>query len=96
MREVLGEAELTALLTEVGAELGLDLTDAALDTPLADLGMDSLDRFELLTVLEDKTGVRIPDDKADKIRTVNDVIETLRAQQREDHDRGPDRDRVRG
>jgi acyl carrier protein len=94
MRKILSATELTALLREVAAEMELDLPDDALDMPLADLGMDSLDRFELLTVLEDKSGFRIPDNKIDRIKTVNDVIESILALQQEEHDRGPDREGV--
>ena len=39
-----------------------------------DLGIDSLDVVELVMALEDEFGVEIPDDEAEKIRTVQDAI----------------------
>ncbi|MCC7429504.1 acyl carrier protein [bacterium] len=42
-----------------------------------DLGADSLDTVELIMAFEDKFGVEIPDDEAEKIRTVGDAISFL-------------------
>ncbi|MDR0747248.1 MAG: acyl carrier protein [Helicobacteraceae bacterium] len=39
-----------------------------------DLGADSLDVVELVMALEEKFDVEIPDDKAEKIKTVGDAI----------------------
>lgn len=39
-----------------------------------DLGADSLDVVELVMALEEKFDVEIPDDEAEKIRTVKDVV----------------------
>ena len=44
-----------------------------------DLGADSLDLFELVMSLEDEYGIEIPSDDLEKIATVNDVIEYLKA-----------------
>ena len=40
-----------------------------------DLGADSLDTVELVMALEEAFGVEIPDEDAEKISTVQDVID---------------------
>ena len=39
-----------------------------------DLGADSLDTVELIMALEDEFGIDIPDEKAEKIKTVGEAI----------------------
>lgn len=39
-----------------------------------DLGADSLDVVELVMALEEKFDIEIPDDEAEKIKTVKDVV----------------------
>jgi len=39
-----------------------------------DLGADSLDTVELVMAFEEEFGVEIPDDAAEKIKTVQDAI----------------------
>ena len=40
-----------------------------------DLGADSLDVVELVMALEEKFDIEIPDDEAEKIQTVKDVLD---------------------
>ncbi len=42
-----------------------------------DLGADSLDTVELIMALEDEFGIEIPDEKAEKIKTVGETIEYI-------------------
>lgn len=46
-----------------------------------DLGADSLDVVELIMALEEKFGVDIPDDEAEKIQTVQDVVDYIESRQ---------------
>jgi len=46
-----------------------------------DLGADSLDTVELVMAFEEEFDVEIPDEDAEKIRTVQDVIDYLKSHQ---------------
>ncbi|WDC85872.1 acyl carrier protein [Caloramator sp. mosi_1] len=43
-----------------------------------DLGADSLDVVELIMALEDEFDLEIPDEEAEKIQTVGDVVEYIK------------------
>jgi len=42
-----------------------------------DLGADSLDTVELVMALEEKFGIEIPDEDAEKMLTLNDVVKYI-------------------
>ncbi|MBM4033501.1 MAG: acyl carrier protein [Planctomycetes bacterium] len=42
-----------------------------------DLGADSLDQVELVMEFEDKFGMQIPDEQAEKLQTVGDAIKYI-------------------
>lgn len=46
---------------------------------IEDLGADSLDIVELVMALEEEFGVDIPDEDADKLKTVGDAMEYLKS-----------------
>lgn len=48
---------------------------------IEDLGADSLDTVELIMGLEDKFGLEISDEDAEKIRTVGDAIKFIESKQ---------------
>ncbi len=43
-----------------------------------DLGADSLDVVELVMALEEKFGIEIPDEDAEKIQTVGDAVNYIK------------------
>lgn len=45
--------------------------------PLADLGIDSLDFFEKLLILEDEFGIRVPISELDNKVTLSDILSSL-------------------
>ena len=63
-------------------QLGVDAEQV---TPAAnfvdDLGADSLDTVELIMAFEEEFGVEIPDTDAEKIKTVQDVLDYIAAKQ---------------
>ena len=62
-------------------QLSVDEEEVTLDASIKDdLGADSLDLFELVTVLEEEFNIEIPTDDLAQINTVGDVIEYLKDQ----------------
>ncbi|WP_200798165.1 acyl carrier protein [Desulforamulus putei] len=56
-------------------QLGVDEADVTMDASFVDdLGADSLDIVELVMALEEEFGLEIPDEEAEKIRTVGDAV----------------------
>jgi len=70
------EAKVKSIIAEI---LGVDMQEI---TPQAsfvnDLGADSLDTVELVMALEEQFGIEIPDEDAEKIQTVGQVLEYIR------------------
>ncbi|MCI7699589.1 MAG: acyl carrier protein [Akkermansia sp.] len=48
---------------------------------IEDLGADSLDNVELIMAFEEKFSVEVPDDVAETLKTVKDVVEYIEKQQ---------------
>jgi acyl carrier protein len=49
---------------------------------IEDLGADSLDTVELVMALEEEFGSEIPDEQAEKLQSVGDVIKYVEDQQK--------------
>ena len=59
-------------------QLSVAPEDVKIDTTfIDDLGADSLDIVELIMAFEEEFNTEIPDDVAEKIRTVRDAVELL-------------------
>jgi len=59
-------------------QLGVDEADVTLDsTFIDDLGADSLDIVELIMAFEEEFNIEIPDEAAEKIKTVRDAVEYI-------------------
>ena len=59
-------------------QLSVAQEDVKMDsTFIDDLGADSLDIVELIMAFEEEFNTEIPDDVAEKIRTVRDAVELL-------------------
>ncbi len=76
MADVKAKANVAEKIKQIVSEqLGVDEAEV---TPTAsfvdDLGADSLDTFELVMAFEEAFELEIPDEDAEKIRTVQDAI----------------------
>ncbi|MBI3781702.1 MAG: acyl carrier protein [candidate division NC10 bacterium] len=61
-------------------QLGVDAAEVTSEASfIEDLGADSLDTVELVMALEEEFGLEIPDDEAEKIVTVKDAVEYIKA-----------------
>ena len=55
-----------------------DEEDIKLETKIEDLKLSSLDKIELLMTLEEEFNVEISDEKAELVKTVADIVKTIR------------------
>ena len=56
-------------------QLGVDEDEITLETNLMkDLSADSLDAVEIIMAIEDEYGFEIPDEEAEKMQTVQDLV----------------------
>ena len=61
-------------------QLGVDPDRVKLEASfIDDLGADSLDIVELVMAMEEEFGIEIPDEDAEKLKTVSDVCNYLQA-----------------
>jgi acyl carrier protein len=72
MREMGVEDKVKAIIKE---QLGVGDSEIRLEASFVeDLGADSLDLVELVMAMEEEFGIEIPDEDAEKIRTVADAV----------------------
>ena len=64
----------------IAAQLSVELEKVTSDAKfIEDLGADSLDTVELVMAFEDKFGVEVPDEDAEKLKSVADVVAYIEA-----------------
>ena len=63
-------------------QLGVDPEKVTTDAKfIEDLGADSLDTVELVMTFEEKFSVEVPDEDAEKLKSVADVVAYIKANQ---------------
>ncbi|WP_422445892.1 acyl carrier protein [Thermoanaerobacterium sp. DL9XJH110] len=63
----------------IADQLGIDEDDVVPEASfIDDLGADSLDIVELIMAFEEEFDLEIPDEDAEKIKTVQDVIDYIK------------------
>ena len=71
-------------IVELVAEVLVDVNkeNIRLDSKIVeDLGAESLDIYDMIALLEDEFGLEISDEEVEKIRTVQDVADFIKASQ---------------
>ncbi|HPC35192.1 MAG TPA: acyl carrier protein [Candidatus Marinimicrobia bacterium] len=62
----------------VAEKLGIEKSKITMEASfIDDLGADSLDTVELIMKMEEDFGIEIPDEDAEKLKTVGDVVNYL-------------------
>ena len=73
------EAKVKELIAE---QLNIDVEEVTPEASfIDDLGADSLDTVELIMAFEEEFEIEIPDEEAEKIKTVGDAIKHIQAAQ---------------
>lgn len=63
-------------------QLGVDKDKVAMESSFVDdLGADSLDTVELVMALEEEFETEIPDEEAEKIRTIQQAVDYIKERQ---------------
>ena len=63
----------------IAEQLGVDMESVTPEASfIDDLGADSLDIVELVMTMEEEFDLEIPDEDAEKIKTVNDVVNYIK------------------
>jgi acyl carrier protein len=66
---------------KIAEQLGIDEEEITLESQIVeDLGADSLDVIELLMMFEEEFDIEITDEEAEKLTTVGEVVEYIKAQ----------------
>ena len=69
----------SVVINIIAEQLGISESELNEETSFADLGADSLDLFQIISALEEEFDVEFENDDAEKIKTVGDAIEFLKA-----------------
>ena len=65
----------------IASQLNLNVEDVKPESKIVDdLGADSLDMIEMLMALEEEFKISVPDDKAEKLKTIADIAEFIDSQ----------------
>ncbi|QGG48117.1 acyl carrier protein [Heliorestis convoluta] len=62
-------------------QLGVDEEEVNMETSFEDLNADSLDIVELVMALEEEFDIEIPDEDAEKIKSIGQAVEYIKENQ---------------
>jgi acyl carrier protein len=81
VKEMTNKQLVEEISTIIEERLGVSAADITPEKSLInDLGADSLDSVELIMSIEQKFGISIPEEAAENIKTVGDIISYVQAQ----------------
>ena len=78
MQKEITNTEILAWIQDAG--ISIEITERDFKTSLSDLGVDSLDFFSILEILEERSGVTISDEAAVNIKSLQDLRDYIRTQ----------------
>ena len=61
----------------------IDETNLSMDTPISELGIDSLDFIEVVFEIETIFGIEIPDEKLSDLRNIEDFLQCIETKEKE-------------
>ena len=78
MNNVLSDADTKALQDILVEQLGVQENQLTPDARIEeDLGADSLDKVEIIMSVDERFNVSVPDEIAERVSTVGDLVEAL-------------------
>lgn len=66
----------------ISLQLSIDKDDVKLESSFDDLGMDSVDRVEIIMKLEEEFNIEIKDEDADAFSKVKDIVDYIEKQEK--------------
>jgi acyl carrier protein len=70
------ESTLDLIQKSIAKKLEIDATTIKPESTLEELGLDSLDTFDLIFEAEDKLGIKVPNDEV-AVKTIQDMVSLL-------------------
>ncbi len=70
------KSQVIAIIAE---QLGISESEIKEETVFADLGADSLDLFQIISALEEEFNIEFENEDVEKIKTVGDAVEYVKA-----------------
>ena len=84
VKEMTNEQLVEEISTIIEERLGVSAADITPEKSLInDLGADSLDSVELIMSIEQKFGISIPEEAAENIKTVGDIVKYIESKTEE-------------
>jgi acyl carrier protein len=65
----------------IAEQLSVEVSDLREETSFVELNADSLDVVDLIMALEEEFDIEIPDEDAEKIKTVGNIVDYIKEKQ---------------
>ena len=66
------------VMTIISDQMGMPVDTLNVDQSWTDVGFDSLETVETVMAIEDKYGIEIPDETAENIKTIKDLVDYIK------------------
>ena len=70
------ESTFELIQQSIAKKLEIDITTIKPESTLEELGLDSLDTFDLIFEAEDRLGIKVPNDEV-AVKTIQDMVSLL-------------------